>query len=92
MKKRILMWGWSTRPQLPDDLMTPQRMVMLMRAWRRARTGGRREFAFALTSRAARQASYRVEHLTTGEHATFTIVTAPAGPAGTSPQGERHAL
>jgi len=92
MKKRTFMWGWSTHRQLPDDVMTPQRMVMMMRAWRRARIGVRREFAFALTSRSARLASYRVEHLPTGQLATFTIVTAPAETAATCPQGERHAL
>jgi hypothetical protein len=79
MKKRVFMWGWSTDPQRPDETMTSQRMVMLMRTWRRAQIAGRREFAFALTSRATCQSSYSVVHLPTGEAATFTIVTVSAG-------------
>ena len=54
------MWGWQNYEPSVDKSMTRERLVRLMRAWRRSTTQGRRNFEFKLISRNTEKRIYRV--------------------------------
>lgn len=60
MKTNSFMWGWQNYEPSVDKSMTRERLVRLMRAWRRSTTQGRRDFEFKLISRNAEKRIYRV--------------------------------
>lgn len=72
MKARKFMSGWKHYDPIPDPLMTNERAVRLMRAWRRARLQGNR--VFKLERLAPHQ--YRVTHVDSGEEATMIWMAA----------------
>lgn len=79
MRKTIFSWGWGNYDPLPDPRMTRDRMARLMRAWRRSRTQGNRDFDFRLVKRGASERVYRV-HTTRYfpvDSATIVIRTVP---------------
>lgn len=51
MKNTIFYWGWQSYAPTPDKTMTRERMAKLMRAWRRSKTQGRRNFDFQIVDR-----------------------------------------
>jgi len=60
---RVYFWGWGSWPPQLDPLMTDERMTTLMRAWRRSRTQGGRDF---LTKRIGAH-HWGITHVATGE-------------------------
>lgn len=45
MKKSQFLWGWKDYEPQPDLIMTRERAAKLLRAWRRSRTQGVRDFS-----------------------------------------------
>lgn len=60
MKTQNFLWAWQNGEPIADKTMTRERLVRLMRAWRRSTTQGRRNFDFRLISRNAEKRVYRV--------------------------------
>lgn len=60
MKNTSFLWGWQTYAPTLDATMTRERMARLMRAWRRSKTQGRRNFVFACVVREPGKRVYRV--------------------------------
>jgi len=58
--KTAFLWGWNDYPMREDIAMNRQRLARLMRAWRRSRTQGRRNFEFRLVSRQSGRRDYFV--------------------------------
>lgn len=72
-------WGWMNYPRVADPSMSRERMARLMRAWRRARIQGYREFSLACIDRRPGRRTYRVEHTRFGDPHTFEVIShAPA--------------
>ena len=66
------LWGWRHYDRTPDIGMTRNRMAKLMRAWRRGRTQGHRNFSL---KRLAPHVYYVNAEYFVGESATFEIRT-----------------
>lgn len=73
MKTNTFLWGWQEYAPIVDKSMTRERLVKLMRAWRRSTTQGRRNFEFKLISRNAEKRIYRVS--TVGYYCNEDVAT-----------------
>lgn len=60
MKTQNFLWAWQNHEPIVDKTMTRERLAKLMRAWRRSKTQGRRNFDFRLIYRDAEKRVYRV--------------------------------
>lgn len=58
--KTTFYWGWKDHTPQVDKTMERPRLARLMRAWRRAKTQGAREFNFHLVKRENGRREYRV--------------------------------
>lgn len=58
--KTTFLWGWNHYQPQVDKTMDRPRMARLMRAWRRAKTQGKREFDFRLVKRENGNRQYTV--------------------------------
>ena len=62
-KKTTFLWGWRGYEPTLDPTMTRARAAILLRAWRRSRTQGHRNFSLKCVKRVAGEHTYRVEAL-----------------------------
>jgi hypothetical protein len=51
MKSVAFQWAWGDHEPCPDHSMTRERAARLIRAWRNAKTQGRREFTLRVYRR-----------------------------------------
>lgn len=58
--KTNFLWGHLGKEPIVDKLMSRERMARLMRAWRRSKTKGRKDFDFRLVSRKPGERIYSV--------------------------------
>lgn len=76
MKNTNFKWGWRDSAPSDDHLMTRERMARLMRAWRRSKTQGVRNFEFKLIARANGRREYYVSAPAyRGEYARIIVAT-----------------
>lgn len=76
-KPAQFLWHWEDYAPLPDKLMTRARAAHLLRAWRRAKTQGQREYSVRRICHPARR-EYLCTHIPSGERGGFSVVTRPS--------------
>ena len=60
MKQTSFLWGWQTYAPSDDKAMTRDRLARLMRAWRRSKTQGARNFTLSCVAREKGRRTYCV--------------------------------